>query len=94
MGKVRWPSDVVGQIHSITAYIAQHDPRAAADISYRLFVLGAGLDHFAHRGRPTEEGLRQLTGVPPYVLTYEVIGEDVTILDVRHGRRLPYQRRS
>ena len=34
-----------------------------------------------------------MTGVPPYGLTYEVTGDEVVILDVRHGRRRPYRQR-
>jgi plasmid stabilization system protein ParE len=33
--------------------------------------------------------LRELTIVYPYVIRYEVLGNDVTILRVRHGMRRP-----
>ncbi|WP_183985957.1 type II toxin-antitoxin system RelE/ParE family toxin [Sphingomonas jinjuensis] len=92
MAEVHWPIATVRQLNAIAAYIRQFDQAAARHLPARLFALGESLEHFPHRGRPAHDGLRQLTNVPPYVLTYEVIGDRVTILDVRHGRRLPYRR--
>lgn len=93
MIRVRWPIDTVRQVHTIVAYIRRHDPQAADDRALHLFASGNSLTIFPHHGRPTDSGLRQMTGVPPHVLTYEVTDEDVVAVRVGHGRGRSYARR-
>jgi toxin ParE1/3/4 len=48
--------------------------------AWSIFLIG---------GRPVGDNLRELTVVYPYIIRYEVLGNDVTILRVRHGMRRP-----
>jgi plasmid stabilization system protein ParE len=94
MADVVWPDAVLDQLDQIVAYIELFDPTAAERISRRVFDLGDGLADFPHRGRPVGDGSREMVTVPPYVLRYEVVDDVVTILDIRHGARMPSPKRS
>lgn len=89
MADVVWSDPAINDIRGIISYIEQFDPDAAEQIGRQLFTLGDSLVTFPHRGRPAANGTRELVLVPPYVLSYHVTGEAVTILEVRHGRRQP-----
>ena len=89
MADVVWPDDVIAKIDEITAYIEQEDPAAAGRIYRRLIALGESLADFPHRGRPVKDGAREMTGIPPYVVRYRVMGETVVIVGIRHGRQRP-----
>ena len=70
-------------------YISIFDPAAAERMTARLIALSASFVAFANRGRPAPYGTRKLVTVPSYVLSYEVTGDRVTILRLRHGAREP-----
>ena len=70
-------------------YLERFDPIAATQVGGRLFALGESLSTFPNRGRPAGDRERELVTVPPYILRYAVRAEVVTILDIRHGARLP-----
>ena len=89
MAQVGWSSAALRQLIDIRAYIAQFDPVAADRMASRLHDLGESLADFPRRGRPARHGLRELATVPPFVLSYDVEDERVTILDIRHGARQP-----
>lgn len=89
MPKVIWPPRVVRQLSSIAAFIRIEDPVAAERMVARLWSAGESLPDFPRRGRPVRNGMRELATVPPYVLRYEVDGDTVTILAIRHGARRP-----
>ena len=89
MARVVWPLATVNAINDILAYIEPIDAAAAARVCRRLFELGDSLQDFPQRGRIGPDGTRELTGVPPYILRDRVIGDDVVIVDVRHGARAP-----
>lgn len=89
MARVEWTDQVLDEIDLIVSYVELFNPVAAARIAERLFAAGDGLCDFPRRGRPVEDGLRELTTVPPYILRYETDGEVVAILGVRHGARRP-----
>ncbi|HLN23408.1 MAG TPA: type II toxin-antitoxin system RelE/ParE family toxin [Patescibacteria group bacterium] len=84
--RVRWSRPALSDIARIYDYVAQFNPAAAARLAVRLDEAAGELELFPHRGRPTgRPGRRQLTIVPPYVLTYEVRADLVEVLGVRHG---------
>lgn len=89
MAIVDWTDEALREIDDIAFYIERFDPAAAARISTRLFALSDSLKEFPRRGRPIEDGLRELTTVPPYIMLYETDGEIVSILSIRHGARRP-----
>ncbi len=89
MARVDWTDQALEEIDLIVFYVELFDPAAAARISARLFALGDSLTHFPNRGRPVEDGLREMTTVPPHILRYETDGEIVSILSIRHAARSP-----
>ena len=70
-------------------YVADANPYAAARLVHALLVAGDGLATFPHRGRPVGNNLRELTTIYPYIIRYEISGDEVLILRVRHGARRP-----
>jgi toxin ParE1/3/4 len=87
--RVVWSPSALQEITSIYNYVVNSNPRAASDLIDALLKAGDGLVNFPHRGRLVGDNLRELTVVYPYVIRYEVVGNDVTILRVRHGSRRP-----
>lgn len=87
MAKVIWRAEALDELERIITYIEQFDPVAADKTSIRLYGLGQSLEDFPRRGRPVEDGTREMTGVPPYVLSYRIDGDRVFVLSIRHGRR-------
>ena len=41
------------------------------------------------RGRPLKPGVRELAGIPPYLVRYAVTDDEVRILSIRHSARRP-----
>lgn len=89
MAKVVWPSPVMRQLTAIARSEHFDDPIAAQRIVARLWNAGQSLSRFPNRGRPAPGDTRVLTTVPPYLLRYQVTGDTVTILSIRHGARRP-----
>lgn len=91
MVEVVWLNEAIDQLDLIVAYIELFDPIAAGHIGDRLFTLGQSLAEFPERGRPAGNGTRELVTVPPYILRYQIDGETVSILSIRHGARRPLE---
>jgi plasmid stabilization system protein ParE len=86
---VIWSSSSIDDLLSIRGYIDQFNPKAALGVAARLVEAGNSLKDFPERGRPVGDNLREWTLVYPYIIRYEIIGDEVHVLGVRHGRRLP-----
>ncbi len=89
MVAVVWTRRALSDLVDIDEYIARFDPDAAADLALRLYSAGDSLSAFPNRGRRSDDGLRVLPAVPPYLIYYEASEDTVTILHIRHGRRRP-----
>lgn len=90
MADVIWRIPALDDLDDAIAYIEHHDRAAAHRYRARLIAAGEALRDFPNRGRrATVPGQREVTSVPPYVMTYEVEGDTVFILSIRHGRRRP-----
>ena len=87
--RVAWSPSALQDILNIYNYVANYNPGAASALIDALLYAGDSLVNLPHRGRPVGDNLRQLTAVYPYIIRYEVLGNDVTILRVRHGMRRP-----
>ncbi|MBX9883169.1 MAG: type II toxin-antitoxin system RelE/ParE family toxin [Sphingomonas sp.] len=88
MAEVVRLNEALTQLDQIASYIAIFDPLAAQRVAIWLFDLGKSLATFPNRGRLASGGTRELVTVRPYILRYEVVGDTVTILSVRHAARL------
>ena len=82
---VTWAEAAIDDLQAHAAYIAQFNSYAASRIVRQVFVACNSLATFPKRGKARPDGYRELAVVPPYVLVYEVSGEDVRILRVWHG---------
>ena len=85
--RVVWSPSTLQDIVNIYNYIANYNSGAATRLIDALLNAGDSLISFPRRGRPVGDNLRELTVVYPYIIRYEVLGNDVTILRVRHGMR-------
>lgn len=71
-------------------YLDEINPRAATHLAVSLLAAGDSLVNFPHRGRPVPSTVfRELVTVPPYVIRYQIKGDAVVILRVRHTARRP-----
>jgi plasmid stabilization system protein ParE len=85
--RVVWSPASIIEIGHIRDYLADFNPRAAQAVAAALIGAGDSLAILPDRGRPVGDGLRELTTVWPYVIRYEIDGDEVRILRVRHGMR-------
>ncbi|HXC12914.1 MAG TPA: type II toxin-antitoxin system RelE/ParE family toxin [Stellaceae bacterium] len=71
-------------------YIAQFNPRAAADMVREILAAGDSLESFPYRGRAVPgTQLRETALAYPYIIRYRIAADHVRILRVRHGARRP-----
>jgi toxin ParE1/3/4 len=89
MVQVIWLPEALWTVNLVRSYIGQYDPQAADRLAQRLRQAGESLADFPNRGRPAGNGARELPSVPPYIIRYEVSGDRVFILSIRHGRQRP-----
>jgi toxin ParE1/3/4 len=87
MARIERSRGALSQLRSIREYIRQFDPRAAERMAGRLIKAAESLVDFPDRGRRVRDGYRELPSIPPYIILYEVDGDLVFILDIRHGAR-------
>lgn len=81
-----WKPAAIADRKSITAYIAQDNPRAAIEIGDMLIQKGAQLDQYPTLGRVGRvKGTRELVVHAHYILIYRVAGPTVEILRVKHA---------
>jgi len=85
--RVIWSPSSLREIVNIYNYIANYNPMAARGLLDGLIAAGDSLESFQHRGRIIKEDLRELTVVYPYIIRYEIKGDEVRVLRVRHGMR-------
>ena len=78
------------QLRAIRAYVEQFNPEAARRLAARLVAAGNSLRNFPRTGRPVPgTDMRELVTVPPYIIRYEVIRNQVHVLRIRHSSRRP-----
>jgi toxin ParE1/3/4 len=71
----------------IVECIRKDDPAAARRVAQTIFGSVAGLRTFPSRGRiGLAENTRELVFAPwPYIAVYEIIGDQVQVLRIRHA---------
>jgi len=85
MARIVWTRRALTRIREIRAYIREFDPHAALYIASRLLDAGNSLTDFPYRGRAVDGNLRELPSVRPYIVIYEVVGDTVYIVTIRHS---------
>jgi toxin ParE1/3/4 len=79
----------LADLRAIRAYIEQFSPLAAQRIALRLGAAGESLRDQSERGREVRGGLRELVIIQPYILRYQVSGDVISIVRIRHAARRP-----
>ena len=78
------------QFNAQLAYLADRNPEAGRRLITRIVEARRQLADFPRSGRRGRApGTRRLL-VAPYVLTYRETGDDIEIIDFRHGRQRPF----
>lgn len=96
MATVRWSRRAFADIEHFRRFLAKHSPAAARRAVDTIEHAANQLAEFPERGRPAEgppEGQRELLvgfGSSGYVMLYEVRGDIVRILTIRHMREYGY----
>ena len=84
--RVVWSVPALRDLGRHTRYIADFNPRAAAQMADELLAAANNLAMFPSRGRPTQHRhTREFVAIWPYVLIYRVTDQVVEILRVWHG---------
>jgi len=90
--KVRYTPRAQADLDAVYTYLDQRTPSAALAVKQLIERRIASLADFPHAASITDEpGVRELTIVRyPYNVYYEVSGEEVWILHIRHTARRPW----
>jgi len=85
--RVRWTSDAANDLARIVERIREDNPTAAQRVARTIYRAVAELRKFPHLGRPgLVESTRELVFPPwPYIAVYEIIGDQVNVLRIRHA---------
>jgi toxin ParE1/3/4 len=85
--RVNWRPVAFADLARIIAHVRAENPIAARRIGRELLLAADSLEIFPRGGRRGKiPGTRELVGVSPYVIVYEVADDDtVTILRVWHS---------
>jgi toxin ParE1/3/4 len=85
--RLRYTLPALADLQSVLDYISGHSPQGAARVQSRIeAVINVLLSH-PRVGTPTDDPtIRRMTTTPyPYLVFYEVAGDDLIIHAVRHG---------
>ena len=91
--RIRYTLRARADLSEIRAYLLERNPSAAAAVLRTIRQRVAWLADFPLMAPQTDEpGIRALPIVRyPYRVYYEVAGDEVSILHVRHTRRRPWR---
>ena len=90
--RVRYTLQAQGDLDTIYSYLDQRTPTAARSVKELVERRIASLADFPLMAPETDEpGIRELTIVRyPYKVYYEVQGDEVWIIHIRHTSRRPW----
>ncbi len=85
--RVRWTTTAAADLTHIVEYIRKDNPAAAHRVAKTIFQSIARLRKFPDAGRiGLAENTRELVFSPwPYIAVYEIIGDQVQVLRIRHA---------
>ena len=89
--RLRYTRPALADLASILDYISLRSPRGAARVHARIQTITKLLLQFPQAGRVTDDlTIRRITTTPyPYIIFYEIAGEEIVIHAVRHAARDP-----
>jgi plasmid stabilization system protein ParE len=92
--RTRYTVRARADLAAIRSYLQEQNPRAAAVVMTAIHTRIGWLADFLLIAPETDEpGVRALPLVRyPYRIYYEIAGEEVRILHIRHTRRQPWRR--
>jgi plasmid stabilization system protein ParE len=83
-----WALSARADLETIRAYIGQFNPIAAQRLAQRIVTATETvIARFPQAGRSIGSGRYEFPIVRPYTLRYQIDGDTVVILRVRHGAR-------
>jgi toxin ParE1/3/4 len=83
--RVRWTTNAADDLARIVEHVRADSPTAAQHIARTIYEGIASLRSMPSRGRVGRvENTRELV-FSPYIAVYEILGEDVQVLRIRHG---------
>jgi len=85
---VRFNRGALADIDGIAAYIAERNPRAAAELIERFEAVANLLGQSPEIGARTERPNLRKFVAGSYLLVYEITATEIVIHYVRHGARL------
>jgi len=85
--RVRWTTKAADDLAHIVEYIRKDNPAAALRVARAIYQGVAGLPKYPNIGRiGLAENTRELIFPPwPYIAVYEIIGDQVQVLRIRHA---------
>lgn len=89
--RLRYTRPALADLDSILDYIAQHSPQDAARVHARIDAIINLLLSHPRIGLQTDDPTIRRVNTPPYpyLVFYEIAGDEIVIHAVRHGARNP-----
>jgi plasmid stabilization system protein ParE len=90
--RVRYSLPALADLNSVLDSIAANSPQGARRVQRRIQAIVGQLPHYPRMGIRTDDPtIRRLTATPyPYLVFYEIVGEEIVIHAVRHAARNPH----
>ncbi|HEY5965590.1 MAG TPA: type II toxin-antitoxin system RelE/ParE family toxin [Xanthobacteraceae bacterium] len=89
--RLRYTRPALADLDSILDFVAVRSPQGAARVHARVqAVIGLLLSHPRIGAQTEDETVRRIPATPyPYLIFYEITGDEIVIHAVRHGARDP-----
>jgi plasmid stabilization system protein ParE len=89
--RLRYTLPALADLQSILEYVQQHSPQGARSIQARIKLVADLLLRHPRVGVQTADpAIRRINTAPyPYLIFYEVAGEEIIVHAIRHGSRNP-----
>ena len=89
--KLRYTLPALSDLESILNYIAERSPQTSRRIQARIRAVTELILLYPQAGARTDDPtIRRVTTTPyPYLVFYEIAGDEIIIHAVRHGARDP-----
>jgi len=83
--RIRWTPAAAADLRHISDYLKDRHPAYRQPTMRKLYQAIRSLKEWPHRGRPSEDGTRELLFPPlPYVAVYRVNEQSIEVLRIYH----------